>query len=54
VTWSLVATGGVAEVRAEVQSLFDGELETTRETLTFTVLGVVRGTTTDEPVLNLY
>ena len=54
VTWSLVATGGVAEVSAEVQSLFDGELETTRETLTFTVLGVVRGTTSDEPVLNLY
>jgi hypothetical protein len=54
VTWSLVATGGLAEVSAEVQSLFDGELETTRDTVTFTVLGVVRGTTVDEPVLNLY
>ena len=54
VTWSLVATGGVAEVSVRVQSLFDGELETTRDTVAFTVLGVVRGTTVDEPVLNLY
>lgn len=54
VTWSLVATGGVAEVNARVQSLFDGELETTRETVTFGIRGVVRGTTVDEPVLNLY
>lgn len=54
VTWSVVATGGLVEVDVEVQSLFDGTLEETSETIPFTVLGVVRGTVVDEPVLNLY
>lgn len=54
VTWSVVASGGVVEARVQVQSLFDGSLEETVETIPFTVLGVVRGTTVDEPVLNLY
>lgn len=54
VTWSVVATGGLVEVIVPVQSLFDGSLEDTTETIRFTLLGVVRGTSLDEPVLNLY
>ena len=38
----------------EVQSLFDGTLSTSVETLDFDVYGIVRGTTVDEPVLNLF
>jgi hypothetical protein len=53
-TWSLVANSGVAEVTLQVQSLFDGSLEETTEIVPFRVLGVVRGTALDEPVLNLY
>lgn len=53
-TWSLVANSGVAEVTLQVQSLFDGSLEETTEVVPFRVLGVVRGTALDEPVLNLY
>jgi hypothetical protein len=54
VTWSVVASRGTAQVNVQVQSLFDGELDDTVETISFTMLGVVRGTTVDEPVLNLY
>jgi hypothetical protein len=53
-TWSLVANSGVAEVTVQVQSLFDGSLEEMAEIVPFRVLGVVRGTALDEPVLNLY
>lgn len=53
-TWSLVANSGAAEVTVQVQSLFDGTLEETTEVVPFRVLGVVRGTALDEPVLNLY
>jgi hypothetical protein len=53
-TWSLVANSGVAEVTIQVQSLFDGSLEEISELVPFKVLGVVRGTGLDEPVLNLY
>ena len=53
-TWSMSAQGGVAEVTIEVQSLFDGTLSTSVETLDFDVYGIVRGTTVDEPVLNLF
>ncbi len=53
-TWSLVANSGVAEVTLQVQSLFDGSLEEMTEIVPFRVLGVVRGTALDEPVLNLY
>jgi hypothetical protein len=52
--WSMSAQGGVAEVTIEVQSLFDGTLSTSVETLDFDVYGIVRGTTVDEPVLNLF
>jgi len=37
-----------------VQSLFDGSLSEYNETVSFFLDGVVRGTRTDEPVLNLY
>jgi hypothetical protein len=50
----MVAEGGVAEVRAQVQSLFDGSVTEFNDTETFEVIGIVRGTTTDQPVLNLY
>ena len=53
-TWSLVGNSGVAEVTIQVQSLFDGSLEEVTELVPFKVLGVVRGTALDEPVLNLY
>lgn len=53
-TWSVTATKGLVEVSVQVQSLFDGSLEETRETREFRLLGVVRGTGVDEPVLNLY
>lgn len=53
-TWSLVANSGAAEVTLQVQSLFDGTLEERSEIVPFRVLGVVRGTALDEPVLNLY
>ena len=53
-TWTMVAEDGVAEVTVQVQSLFDGSITEFRETEVFDVVGVVRGTTTDQPVLNLY
>lgn len=53
-TWTMVAESGVAEVSVQVQSLFDGGISQYRETQTFDVVGVVRGTATDQPVLNLY
>lgn len=53
-TWTMVAEGGVAEVKAQVQSLFDGSITEFSDTETFEVIGIVRGTTTDQPVLNLY
>jgi hypothetical protein len=53
-SWSLVANSGVAEVTLQVQSLFDGSIQETAEIVPFRVLGVVRGTALDEPVLNLY
>jgi hypothetical protein len=53
-TWSVSGNSGVAEVRVQVQSLFDGSLEESTEVVPFRVLGVVRGTGMDEPVLNLY
>jgi len=53
-SWTMTAQGGVAEVIISVQSLFDGTIEERRETRSFSVVGVVRGTTIDQPVLNLY
>lgn len=53
-TWTMVAEGGVAEVTVQVQSLFDGTVTEFRDTEEFDVVGVVRGTTADQPVLNLY
>jgi hypothetical protein len=44
----------VAEVTVQVQSLFDGSISEFRDTETFDVVGIVRGTTSDQPVLNLY
>lgn len=54
VTWAVVASRGTAQVEVQVQSLFDGKIDATDDTIAFTMLGVVRGTTADEPVLNLY
>lgn len=54
VTWAVVASRGTAQVEVQVQSLFDGKIDATDDTIPFTMLGVVRGTTADEPVLNLY
>lgn len=53
-TWTMVASEGLAEVSVQVQSLFDGTITEFRETESFDVVGVVRGTSTDQPVLNLY
>jgi hypothetical protein len=53
-TWTMVAEGGLAEVTVQVQSLFDGTITEFRDTEVFDVVGVVRGTATDQPVLNLY
>jgi len=53
-SWTMVATEGLAEVSVQVQSLFDGTISEFRDTETFDVVGIVRGTTTDQPVLNLY
>jgi hypothetical protein len=50
----MVAQEGLAEVSVQVQSLFDGTISEFRDTETFDVVGIVRGTTTDQPVLNLY
>jgi len=53
-SWAMVAQEGVAEVSVQVQSLFDGTISEFRDTETFDLVGIVRGTTTDQPVLNLY
>ncbi len=53
-SWTMVAKEGLAEVSVQVQSLFDGTISEFRDTETFDVVGIVRGTTTDQPVLNLY
>ena len=53
-SWGMVAVGGVVEASVSVQSLFDGSLSEYNETVSFFLDGVVRGTRTDEPVLNLY
>ncbi|MDA9786418.1 hypothetical protein N9C74_00085 [Pontimonas sp.] len=53
-SWTMVASEGVAEVSVQVQSLFDGSITEFRSTEEFDVVGIVRGTTTDQPVLNLY
>jgi len=53
-TWSMVASGGVVESRVQVQSLFDGSVSEVVNTTDFGLLGTVRGTSIDEPVLNLY
>lgn len=53
-TWTMVAQDGVAEVTVQVQSLFDGSISEFRDTESFDVVGIVRGTTNDQPVLNLY
>lgn len=53
-SWSLFARNGVAEVTAQVQSLFDGSIEEVVEVVSFELFGVVRGTLLDNPVLNLY
>jgi hypothetical protein len=46
------ARRGVAEVTVQVQSLFDGTISEEIELVSFDLYGVVRGTTTDAPVLN--
>lgn len=51
--WSMFASGGVVEVDVQVQSLFDGTITNKVETFDFNLSGMVRGTTIDEPVLNL-
>jgi len=53
-TWTMVAESGLAEVTVQVQSLFDGSITEFRDTEEFDVVGVVRGTSTDQPVLSLY
>jgi hypothetical protein len=53
-TWTMVAEDGLAEVTVQVQSLFDGTITEFRDTEEFDVVGVVRGTDIDQPVLNLY
>ena len=53
-SWTMVADDGLAEVSVQVQSLFDGTISEFRDTESFAVVGIVRGTTTDQPVLNLY
>jgi hypothetical protein len=53
-SWSMVATGGVAQVKIQVQSLFDGTVEERVDEISFRLAGLVRGTGVDEPVLNLY
>jgi hypothetical protein len=53
-TWSMVASGGVVESRVQVQSLFDGSVSEVVNTTDFGLRGTVRGTSLDEPVLNLY
>ena len=53
-SWTMVADEGLAEVSVQVQSLFDGTISEFRDTESFAVVGIVRGTTTDQPVLNLY
>ncbi len=53
-SWSLSARRGMAEVTVQVQSLFDGSINEQTELVSFDLYGVVRGTTNDEPVLNLY
>jgi len=53
-SWSLFARKGAAEVTAQVQSLFDGSIEEFTDVVLFEIVGVVRGTPVDEPVLNLY
>jgi hypothetical protein len=51
-SWSMSARRGVAEVTVQVQSLFDGTISEEIELVSFDLYGVVRGTTTDAPVLN--
>jgi hypothetical protein len=53
-SWSMVATGGVAEVTIQVQSLFDGTVEQRVDEVSFDLNGLVRGTGVDQPVLNLF
>jgi len=53
-SWTMVAEEGLAEVSVQVQSLFDGTVSEFRDTESFAVVGIVRGTTIDQPVLNLY
>ena len=53
-SWSMAATGGVAQVTIQVQSLFDGTVEERVDEVSFRLAGLVRGTGIDEPVLNLY
>ena len=53
-SWSVAATGGMAQVSIQVQSLFDGTIDQRTEEIPFTLSGLVRGTGVDQPVLNLY
>lgn len=53
-SWSMAATGGMAQVSIQVQSLFDGTIDQRTEEIPFTLSGLVRGTGVDQPVLNLY
>lgn len=53
-SWSMSATGGVAQVSIQVQSLFDGTVESQVDEISFTLNGLVRGTGVDQPVLNLF
>lgn len=53
-SWSMAATGGIAQVTIQVQSLFDGTIEQRVDEIPFTLSGLVRGTGVDQPVLNLY
>jgi hypothetical protein len=53
-SWTMRASGGVAQVKIQVQSLFDGTVEEQVKDVPFSLVGLVRGTGIDQPVLNLY
>jgi hypothetical protein len=53
-SWTMRASGGVAQVTIQVQSLFDGTVEEQIKEVPFSLAGLVRGTGIDQPVLNLY
>jgi hypothetical protein len=53
-SWTMRANEGVARVTIQVQSLFDGTVSEQVEEIPFSLVGLVRGTGIDQPVLNLF